>query len=220
MPKETRRHYPTLTPAQRQQLYKQIQNSRKSAFMLRRLLHKETRLMGKRMVANRIRALLYKRSLDPRGEPMYKRMAPWRCVIRPNDIAYLLRLSKRYSQDKFKALKKEYGKDWITVKEFCIAYKMDEEYVQRLLNDGDAREYNSPKWQRKIDALNKRYEADLKKIKEDMAKDEGKDDDWDDEEEEDRPIRKQQVIKKKAAPKNDVKKKKATKAKKPAGAYK
>ena len=30
----------------------------------------------------------------------------------------------------------------------------DEEYVQRLLNDGDAREQNAPKWQKKISQQN------------------------------------------------------------------
>jgi hypothetical protein len=162
--------YPTLTDRERQLLYNKIQYRHKLSCMLKRLLHKEKRLHGKGMVAKRVRALLYKRSLDPRGEPMYSRPAPWRCVIKVNDIRYLLRISDRYAQEKLRELKLELGNRYVTVKEFCKAYLFDEEYVQRLLNDGDAREMNDPKWQKKIDAINRHWEEELRKVKEAMAK--------------------------------------------------
>lgn len=162
--------YPTLTDGERHLLYNKIQYRHKLSCMLQRILHKETRLHGKKMVAKRIRALLYKRSLDPRGEPMCSRPAPWRCIIKVNDIAYLLRICERYAQEKLRALKEELKKKYVTVKEFCEAYMLDEEYVQRLLNDGDAREMNDPKWQRKIDAINRYWEEELRKVKEDMKK--------------------------------------------------
>src|SRR5581483_7876787 len=139
---------------ERHVLYANIQHRHKMACMLGRIRHQEKRCHGKAMVAKRIRALLYQRSLDPRGEPHYKRFGPWRCVIKANDIAYLLRINERYAQKKLRQLKLELGKDHVTVKEFCKAYKFEEDYVQRLLNDGEAREQNSPKWQKKIDAIN------------------------------------------------------------------
>src|SRR5687768_6024098 len=110
--------YPTLTDRERQLLYNNIQYRHKLSCMLQRILHKGKRLHGKRMVAKRVRALLYKRSLDPRGEPMYSRRAPWRCVIKVNDVAYLLRICDRYAQEKLKELKQGLGKRYVTVKEF------------------------------------------------------------------------------------------------------
>jgi hypothetical protein len=173
--------------------------------MRRRILHKEKRLHGKRMVAKRVRALLYKRSLDPRGEPMYSRPAPWRCVIKVNDIAYLLRICDRYAQEKLRELKVDLGKKYVTVKEFCEAYLFDEEYVQRLLNDGDAREYNDPKWQRKIDAINQHWEEELRKIKEAQKK----------EKEGEAPKKNVFNEKKEALPKNDDNKIKKIKLNRP-----
>jgi hypothetical protein len=196
-------HYPTLTDRERQLLYNKIQYRHKLSCMLKRLLHKEQRQHGKRMVAKRVRALLYKRSLDPRGEPMYSRPAPWRCVIKVNDIRYLLRICDRYAQEKLRELKQELGKKHVTVKEFCKAYMFDEEYVQRLLNDGDAREMNDPKWQRKIDAINRHWEEELRKVKEAMAK----------EKEGEAQNKKVADGKKEAPPKKDDKKIKSTKPK-------
>ena len=164
--------YPTLTNRERHVLYNKIQYRHKLSCMLNRILHKEKRLHGERMVAKRVRALLYKRSLDPRGERMYSRPAPWRCVIKADDIAYLLRICDRYAQEKLRELKQELGKKYVTVNEFCKAYLFDEEYVQRLLNDGDAREMNDPKWQKKIDAINRYWEEELRKVKEAKKKEE------------------------------------------------
>lgn len=194
---------PTLTDRERQLLYNQIQYRHKLSCMLKRLLHKQTRLHGKRMVAKRIRALLYKRSLDPRGEPMYSRPAPWRCVIKVNDIRYLLRISDRYAQEKLRELKLELGKTHVTVKEFCKAYLFDEEYIQRLLNDGDAREMNTPKWQKKIDAINRHYEEEMRKVKEAMEK----------EKEEEAQTKNTADEKKEAPPKKEDKKIKSKKLK-------
>ncbi|THU40366.1 hypothetical protein FAM09_10895 [Niastella caeni] len=193
--------YPTLTDRERKLLYNKIQYRHKLSCMLRRFLHKETRSHGKRMVAKRVRALLYKRSLDPRGEPMCKRPAPWRCVIKVNDIAYLMRICERYAQEKLKDLKRKLGKRYVTVKEFCDAYMFDEEYVQRLLNDGDAREMNDPKWQKKIDAINRYWEEEMRKVKEAMKK-----------EQEEEAQKKNGADEKKEAPqKKDDKKKKSIK---------
>jgi hypothetical protein len=188
--------YPTLTDGERHLLYNNIQYRHKLSCMLKRLLHKEKRLHGKKMVAKRIRALLYKRSLDPRGEPMCSRPAPWRCIIKANDIAYLMRICDRYAQEKLKDLKDELKKKYVTVKEFCDAYLFDEEYVQRLLNDGDAREYNSPKWQKEIDAINRHWEAELRKVKEAIKK----------EKEEEAPKKKAVDEKKETLPKKEDKK--------------
>ena len=193
------KRYPTLTNEERRSLYNQIQNRQKLSFMLNRLVHKEQQQLGRRMVAKRIRALLYERSLDPLGERFYKRPAPWKCVIKAPDIAYLLRINIRYAQEKLKELKDELGKKYVTVNEFCVAYNFDEEYVQRLLNDGEAREYNSPKWQRQIDAINRRHEEEIRKVKEAMAK------------EKEAEAKKNIVApdKKEAPPKEDDKKKKS-----------
>ena len=163
-------HYPTLTDRERHLLYTKIQYRHKLSCMLKRLLHKEMRLQGERMVAKRVRALLYERSLETRGEKFYSRPAPWRCVIKVNDIAYLLRICDRYAQEKLRELKQDLGKQYVTVNEFCKAYLFDEEYVQRLLNDGDARELNDPKWQKKIDAINRHWEEQLRMAKEEMQK--------------------------------------------------
>jgi hypothetical protein len=76
-------HYPTLPDEERHLLYSKILYRHKLSCMLKRLLHKEKRLHGKKMVAKRIRALLYKRSLDPRGEPMYSRPAPGDVSLKP-----------------------------------------------------------------------------------------------------------------------------------------
>jgi hypothetical protein len=196
-------HYPTLTDRERHLLYNKIQDRHKLSCMLQRILHKEQRQHGKRMVAKRVRALLYKRSLDPRGEPMYSRPAPWRCVIKVNDIRYLLRISDRYAQEKLKELKQELGKKHVTVQEFCKAYLFDEEYIQRLLNDGDAREMNDPKWQKKIDAINRHWEEELRKVKEAMAK----------EKEDEAQNKKEANEEKEAPPKKDDKNIKSTKPK-------
>jgi hypothetical protein len=203
MPDIKHKHYPTLTDQERHLLVNKILHRHKLTCFIKRLQHKETRLHGKRMVAKRIRALLYKRSLDPRGEPMASRLGPWRCVIKANDIAYLLRICDRYAQEKLRELKLDLGKDYVTVKEFCTAYLFDEEYVQRLLNDGDAREMNDPKWQRKIDAINREYEEKLRKIKEDMKK------------EKDGEAQEKKVfdVKKETPPKNEDKKPKFQKPK-------
>jgi hypothetical protein len=195
--------YPTLTDGERHLLYNNIQYRHKLSCMLKRLLHKEKRLHGKKMVAKRIRALLYKRSLDPRGEPMYSRPAPWRCVIKVNDIRYLLRISDRYAQEKLRELKLKLGKTHVTVKEFCKAYLFDEEYIQRLLNDGDAREMNTPKWQMKIDAINRHYEEEMRKVKEAMEK----------EQEEEAQMKNAVDEKKEAPPKKEDKKIKSKKPK-------
>lgn len=196
-------HYPTLTDEERQLLYNKIQHCHKLSCIRRRLLHKEYRLHGTKMVSKRIRALLYKRSLDKRGEPMYSRPAPWRCVIKVNDIRYLLGFSERYAQEKLRELKNKLGKKYVTVKEFCIAYFLEEEYVQRLLNDGDAREQNDPKWQNKIDAIHRHYEEEIRKIKEGIKK----------EKEEQAQQTKPIAEKKEAPPKKKDKKKKGRKPK-------
>jgi len=202
MSKYHHERYPTLTDGERHLLYNNIQYRHKLSCMLKRLLHKEKQLHGRKMVAKRVRALLYRRSLDPRGDPMYSRPAPWRCVIKADDIATLLRICDRYAQQKLRALKLELKKDHVTVKEFCEAYLFDEEYVQRLLNDGDAREYNSPKWQKEIDAINRHWEEELRKVKEAMKK----------EKDEEAQKKKVSTEKKEAPPIKDEKK---TKSKKP-----
>lgn len=168
MSKIIHEYYPTLTDRERKLLYCKIRQRQKSSFMIRRLLHKETRLLGRVRVRERIR--LYRiKSYDPRGEKMYSRLAPWKCVIKTNDIAYLLGICYKYAQQKHKLLKDELGKKYVTVKEFCESVHMDEEYVQCLLNDGEARMLNSTKWQREIDKINKRHKEEIKNIK-DTAK--------------------------------------------------
>lgn len=161
--------YPILTDRERKLLYCKIRQRQKSSFMIRRLLHKETRLLGRVWVRERIR--LYRiKSYDPRGEKMYSRPAPWKCVIKTNDIAYLLGICYKYAQQKHKILKDELGKKYVTVKEFCESVHMDEEYVQCLLNDGEARFLNSSKWQKEIDKINKRHKEEIKNIKENAKK--------------------------------------------------
>jgi hypothetical protein len=164
MSKIRHKYYPTLTDGERKLLYCKIQQRHKSHCVLRRLLHKETMLHGRIIIRKNI--LRYRRSLDPRGEPFASRRAPWKCVIKTNDIAYLLGICNKYAQEKHKLLKDELGKQYVTVKEFCVSVKMDEEYVQRLLNDGEARELNSSKWQKEIDEINRRHEEEIRRIKE------------------------------------------------------
>lgn len=165
MSKIIHEYYPTLTDRERKLLYCKIRQRQKSGFMIRRLLHKETRLLGRVRVRERIR--LYRiKSYDPRGEKMCSRLAPWKCVIKTNDIAYLLGICYKYAQQKHKLLKDELGKKYVTVKEFCESVHMDEEYVQCLLNDGEARMLNSSKFQKEIDKINKRHKEEIKNIKE------------------------------------------------------
>lgn len=202
MSKIIHEHYPTLTDWERLLLYNKIQHRHKLSCMHRRLLYKEKRLHGKKMVTKRIQALLYKRSLDPRGEPMYSRPAPWRCVIKANDIAYILRICDRYAQQKLKYMKKKLKKKYVTVKEFCEAYLFEEEYIQRLLNDGDAREHNDPKWQKKLDAIHRHYEEEIRKVKEAMKK----------EKEGEAPKKKEVGEKKETSSKREGKKKKNKKS--------
>jgi len=169
MSKIINEYYPTLTDRERKLLYCKIRQRQKSGFMIHRLLHKETRLLGRVKVRERIR--LYRiKSYDPRGEKMYSRLAPWKCVIKTNDIAYLLGICYKYAQQKHKLLKDELGKKYVTVKEFCESVHMDEEYVQCLLNDGEARMLNSSKWQKEIDKINKRHKEEIKNIKENAKK--------------------------------------------------
>jgi hypothetical protein len=202
MSKIRHEYYPTLTDGERKLLYCKIQQRHKSHCVLRRLLHKETMLHGRIIIRKNI--LRYRRSLDPRGEPFASRRAPWKCVIKTNDIAYLLGICYKYAQQKHKLLKDELGKKYVTVKEFCVSVKMDEEYVQLLLNDGDAREYNGSKWQKKIDEINRRHEEEIRRIKE-VAKKEKEED----------AKRKQVFNEKKETPAaNDDKNKKVTKPKK------
>lgn len=164
MPKEYQKYYPVLTDRERKLLYCKLQQHHKSHCVLRRLLHKETRLHGRLIIRKNI--LRYRKTLDPRGEPFYSRPAPWKCVIKTNDIMYLLGICERYAQEKHKMLKDELGKQYVTVREFCKSVKMDEEYVQALLNDGEAREINSGKFRKMIDEINRRHEEEIRKIKE------------------------------------------------------
>lgn len=203
-------YYPTLTDRERKLLYCKLQQRHKSHCVLRRLLHKETRLHGRMIIRKNI--LRYRRSRDPRGEPFASRQAPWKCVIKTNDIAYLLGICERYAQEKHKMLKDELGKQYVTVKEFCESVKMDEEYVQRLLNDGEARELNSSKWQKRIDEINRRHEEEIRQIKEAARKE--KEEEEKKKKEEDSKKNKSSNVKIEKPAAKDDKNKKVTKPKK------
>lgn len=207
MSKEREVYYPTLTDRERQVLYCKIQQHHKSHCVLRRLLHKEMRLHGRIIIRKNI--LRYKRSLDPRGEPFYKRPSPWKCVIKTNDIIYLLGICERHAQKKHKMLKDELGKQYVTVREFCKSVKMDEEYVQALLNDGEAREINSGKFRKMIDEINRRHAEEIRQVKEAARKEK---------EEEERKKKDEEAKKTKASigkpVAKDGKNKKVTKSKK------
>lgn len=164
MSKTRHEYYPVLSDRERNLLCCKIRQRYKSNRMRCRLWGKESKAYERLLIRKRIQR--YRRSLDPRGEPFYSRQAPWKCVIKTNDISYLLGICERYAQEKHKMLKDALKKPYVTVKEFCESVDMDEEYVQRLLNDGEARELNSGKYRKMIDEINRRHEEEIRKIKE------------------------------------------------------
>jgi hypothetical protein len=101
-------------------------------------------------------------------------------------------------------LKEELGKQYVTVKEFCKSVDLDEEYAQALLNDGEARELNSGKFQKMIDEINMRHAEEIRQVKEAARKEK--------EEEEKKNIASSKKIEMPAA--KDGKNKKVTKPKK------
>ena len=165
--KQDDKRYHELPLQQRHQLLQKAFQHRKRTCMLRRLRHRKADLKGPQLINYRVKQLLYRRSLDTRGEPMYKRPAPWRMMINTSDVARFLGIHKRTAQQKLKQLKEKFGRGrngYITVKEFCEAYYLHEPTVQQILNDEDARRYNSTAFQKKIDEINRKHDEAIRKI--------------------------------------------------------